>query len=87
MKDIADILKFRLGAQAKRVPTRGLPDWLLKLSARFDPTVAMVTPELGKVRQVDSSHAKAALGWTPRPEEETIVDCAKSLIGAGLVKA
>jgi len=87
MKEIAEILKFRLGAQARRVPTRGLPDWLLRVSARFDPTVAMVTPELGKERIVDSSHAKAVLGWQTRPEEETIVDCAKSLIGAGLVKA
>jgi dihydroflavonol-4-reductase len=87
MKEIAEILKFRLGAQARRVPTRGLPDWLLRLSARFDPTVRMVTPELGKERLIDSSHAKAVLGWTPRAEEETIVDCAQSLIGAGLVKA
>ncbi len=87
MKEIAEVLKFRLGAQAKKVPTRGLPDWLLKLSATFDPTVRMVVPELGKERIVDSSHAKAVLGWQTRPEEETIVDCAKSLIGAGLVKA
>jgi dihydroflavonol-4-reductase len=87
MREIAEILKFRLGAQAKRVPTRGLPDWLLRLSARFDPTVRMVTPELGKERVVDSSHAKAVLGWQTRPEEETIVECAQSLIGAGLVKA
>jgi dihydroflavonol-4-reductase len=87
MREIAEILKFRLGAQARRVPTRGLPDWLLRLSARFDPTVRMVTPELGKERLIDSSHAKAVLGWTPRAEEETIVECAQSLIAAGLVKA
>jgi dihydroflavonol-4-reductase len=87
MKEIAEVLKFRLGAQAKKVPTRGLPDWLLKLSATFDPTVRMVVPELGKERIVDSSHAKVVLGWQTRPEEETIVDCAKSLIAAGLVKA
>lgn len=87
MRDIAEILKIRLGAQARRVPTRGLPDWLLKLSATFDPTVRMVTPELGKERLVDSSHAKAVLGWQTRPEEESIVDCANSLIKAGLVKA
>ncbi|KPF65935.1 epimerase [alpha proteobacterium AAP81b] len=87
MRDIADILKLRLGAQAKKVPTRGLPDFLLKLSAMFDPTVRMVTPELGKVRECSSAHAKAVLGWVPRPEEETIVDTARSLLAHGLVKA
>jgi dihydroflavonol-4-reductase len=86
MRDIADILKLRLGARAKQVPTRGLPDFLLKLSALFDPTVRMVTPELGKVRECTSAHAKAVFGWVPRPEEETIVDTAESLLAHGLVK-
>ncbi len=87
MRDIAEILKLRLGARAKKVPTRGLPDFLLKLSALFDPTVRMVTPELGKVRECSSAHAKAVFGWVPRPEEETIVDTANSLLAHGLVKA
>jgi dihydroflavonol-4-reductase len=86
MHEIAEILKFRLGAEARKVPTRTLPDWMIRLSALFDPMVRMVTPELGKERQCDATHAREKLGWTPRPVEETIVDCAKSLIAAGLVK-
>lgn len=86
-REIAEVLKVRLGAQAKRVPSRSLPDWLLRLSARFDPTVRMVIPELGKERICDCTHARTGLGWQPRAEEETIVDCAQSLIAAGLVKA
>jgi dihydroflavonol-4-reductase len=86
MKDIAEILKFRLGAQAKKVPTRGLPDFLLKVSALFDPTVRMVTPELGRTRRCDASHAERVLGWKTRAAAESIVDCAQSLIAAGLVR-
>lgn len=86
MKDIAEILKFRLGAQARKVPTRGLPDLLVRLSALMDPTVRMVLPELGKQRICDASHARATFGWEPRAVEETIVDCAQSLLAAGLVK-
>lgn len=86
MREIAEILKFRLGAEAKKVPTRTLPDWMIRASAMFDPTVRMVTSELGRERHCDAGHARAVLGWTPRPVEETIVDCAKSLIGAKLVK-
>lgn len=86
MRDIAEVLKYRLGDRAKRVPTRSLPDWLLRIAARFDPTVRMVVPELGKVRACSSAHAKDALGWVPRDEAETIVDCAESLLAHGLVK-
>ncbi len=86
MRDVGEVLRRRLGDKAKRVPTRGLPNWLLRIAANFDPTVKMVTPELGKVRECSSAHAKAVLGWAPRDEEQTIVDCAESLIAAGLVK-
>lgn len=86
MRDIADILKIRLGARAKKVPSRGLPDFLLKLSALFDPTVRMVVPELGRTRRCDASHAKAVLGWQTRAAAESIVDCAESLLATGLVK-
>lgn len=86
MQDIAEILKIRLGAQAKKVPTRALPDWLIKLSGLIDPTVRMVLPELGKERHCDATHARTVLGWQARPIEETITECAQSLLAAGLVK-
>ncbi len=86
MADIAEILKFRLGARAKKVPTRGLPDFLLKVAALFDPTVKMVIPELGRTRRCDAGHAKAVLGWQTRAAAESIVDCATSLLDARLVK-
>ncbi len=87
MADVAEILRRRLGGKAKRVPTRKLPNWLLRIAANCDPMVKMVAPELGKVRECSSAHAKAILGWVPRDEEQTIVDCAESLINAGLVKS
>ena len=86
MIDIARILRARLGAEAKKVPTRTLPDFLVRLSALWDPVVRQVLGELGKVRNADASHAKAVLGWTARPPEESIVDTARSLIDLGVVK-
>ena len=86
MIDIAHILKERLGAEARKVPTRRLPDFLVKLSALFDPVVRQVVGELGTVRNLDASHAKAVLGWTPRPPAESIVDTARSLIDLGIVR-
>ena len=87
MRDMADILKSRLGDRAKRVPARNIPDWVVRLIARFDPAVRMVLPELGRERICDASHARDKLGWVPRPAEETLVDAARSLIAQGLVKA
>jgi len=50
MRDIGRVLRARLGAEARRVPTRTLPDFLVRFFALFDPAVRQVTGELGKVR-------------------------------------
>ncbi len=86
MIEIARVLKSRLGAEARKVPTRRLPDILVKLAAMFDPTVKQVAGETGKIRNVDPSHARVVLGWVPRPTEETIIDTARSLIDLGVVR-
>lgn len=86
LRDIAEVLHARLGAQAHKVPRRGVPDWLLRLMARFNPIARAVVGELGAVRQLDASHARATLGWVPRPVEESIVDAARDLIALGVVK-
>jgi len=87
MADMAAILKARLANKAKRVPTIKLPDFLVRLSSLFDPEVRMALPELGRERICDTAHARARIGWNPRPAAESIVDTARSLIAAGLVKA
>jgi dihydroflavonol-4-reductase len=87
MADVAAILKSRLADKAKRVPTMKLPNFLVRLSALFDPEIKLVIPELGRTRIGDARHARERLGWNPRPAAETIVDTARSLIAAGLVKA
>jgi dihydroflavonol-4-reductase len=86
MADVAAILKSRLADQAKRVPTMKLPNFLVRLSALFDPEIKLVLPELGRTRIGDARHARAVIGWNPRPAAETIVDTARSLIAAGLVR-
>ena len=86
MRDVATILRERMGTEARKVPTRGLPDFVLQIAALFDPALRMVTGELGKVRETRSDHARDVLGWVPRDPAETIVDTARSLIEHGIVK-
>jgi len=84
--EIAKLLKRRLGAAAKRVPTRELPNWLVRLAALRDPAVKQILPELGKVKNATSEKARRMLGWAPRSNEESIMATAESLMRLGLLK-
>jgi dihydroflavonol-4-reductase len=86
LREIADILRARLGAEAGKVTTRNVPDWMVRIAALFNPLARAVVGELGSVRNQDASHAKAVLGWQPRPVEQSIVDTARCLIDLGIVK-
>jgi nucleoside-diphosphate-sugar epimerase len=86
MLDIAKVLKARLGAAAKRVPTRQLPDWLVRIAALLDPTVRQILPELGKVKNAVHDKARRMLDWAPRSREDAIVATAESLLRLGLLK-
>jgi len=83
---IAEVLRARLGAEAHRVPTRRVPDFVVRIAALFDPMLKLAANELGSVRNMDASHAKAVLGWATRPAQESIVDAARSLIDLGIVR-
>ena len=85
MQEIAHVLKARMGDAAARVPTRVLPDWILRLVSLFDPSIAAFVPELGKVKNVTNEKARRVLGWAPRSNEEAIVATAESLVRLGLL--
>jgi nucleoside-diphosphate-sugar epimerase len=87
MRDIARILKSRMGAAAKRVPTLQLPDWVVRLAALRDSAVGQIVPELGKKKNATNEKAKRTLGWRPRSNEEAVVATAESLVRLGLLKA
>jgi nucleoside-diphosphate-sugar epimerase len=85
--DIAKILKERLGAAAKQVPTRQLANWMVRLAALWDPSIRQIVPELGKVKNASHEKASRLLGWQPRSSDEAIVATAESLIRLRLLKA
>ena len=86
MREVGSTLRARLGVVARRVPTRQLPDWLLRLIGRVSPSIAQLVPELGKVKNASGDKARRMLGWTPRPREDAIVATAESLLRRGLLK-
>jgi nucleoside-diphosphate-sugar epimerase len=86
MKAIGLVLKARLGEAARRVPTRELPNWMVRIAALFDPAVGTLVPELGKVKNATGEKARRVLGWSPRSNEDAIVATAESLMRLGLLK-
>jgi dihydroflavonol-4-reductase len=81
MRDMARILHDGLGADGRKVPTRQVPDAVVRLAARFrDPSLRALTPALGRRGRHTTEKARRVLGWQPRPARDTILDCARSLL-------
>jgi nucleoside-diphosphate-sugar epimerase len=80
MPEVAAVLRQRLGDAAKKVPTRVAPNLLVRAMGLFDGGIRSVVSELGKQSWYSSDKARTTLGWTTRPVEDSIEDCARSLI-------
>jgi nucleoside-diphosphate-sugar epimerase len=86
VRDIAGVLRTRLGSTARRVPTRELPDFLVRAVAFLVPQVRQVLPELGKLKNATGEKARRLLGWSPRSREDAIAATGESLLRLGLLK-
>jgi nucleoside-diphosphate-sugar epimerase len=86
MRDLAQVLKERMGSDARRVPTRELPNWMVRLASLRDPAIKLILPELGKRKNATNQKARQLLGWTPRSNEEAITATAESLVRLALLK-
>jgi len=87
IEEVALVLRARLGQAASRVPTRVMPDWLVRAGSLADRSLRQLVPELGKVKRASNEKARRVLGWEPRSNEECIVATAQSLIELGLLKS
>jgi dihydroflavonol-4-reductase len=81
MADVAGVLRAELGDDAAKVPKRSIPDFAVRAMGLFDPAVRSITGQLGRKQEYSSRQAEELLGWEPRPISETIVDCARSMVG------
>jgi hypothetical protein len=77
---------MHMGAAARRVPTRELPDWIVRFFALFISDMKMIAPERGNKKNVSNEKAKRVLGWVPRSNEEAIAAVGESLAHLGLLK-
>jgi nucleoside-diphosphate-sugar epimerase len=87
MRQIAQMLKEGASDIARKVPTRSLPTWLMRVVGLFDAEVRGVLPELGKRKNASNEKARRLLGWAPRSPREAVLATARSLSELGLLKA
>jgi nucleoside-diphosphate-sugar epimerase len=80
MAEVAAVLRERLGDDAAKVPTRKIPDFMVRAMGLFDPSVRSVARQLGQRVDLSSAKARSELGWLPRPVADTVADCARTLI-------
>ena len=86
MKEIGAIIKAELGDAARRVPTRSIPNLVLRIIALFNAELRPLVPDLGSARRTSNEKARQVLDWTPRDPREAIVAAAKSMVRKGLLK-
>jgi dihydroflavonol-4-reductase len=87
MSETGEVLRERLGDRASKVPTRTIPDFVVRGMALFDGGIRSIVGTLGKRSELSSEKARTTLGWSPRPIEDTIAETGESLIQHGVVAA
>src|SRR5262249_9121578 len=87
MLDIAAVLKARLGSAAAKVPSRELPNWLVRFGGLFSPTIRTLVPLLDNTRSATSAKAERVLGGEARPRGNTILPPAQNPLKCGALKS
>jgi len=87
VRQIAQMLKEGASDIARKVPTRSLPSWLMRVVGIFDAEVRGILPELGKRKNASNEKARRLLGWAPRSPRDAVLATARSLSELGLLKA
>ena len=84
--EMAQAVRDRAPEHSGKVPTRKMPDWVVKLLAPFVPTMKQLKGELGNIRDVSGKHTEEVLGFTFIEPEQTIEDTVRSLVEHKIVE-
>ena len=77
MPAMAHLMKNRLGESGRKISTMTIPDFVIKIGARFNSALAVMNTLIGMKHHHDPTKAQRHLGWAPRPVEQTVIDAAE----------
>ncbi len=86
MKEIGATMRASLGDVAKRVPTRTIADFIVRIMGLFNAEIRPLVHDLSYVKKTSNEKARHVLGWTPRDAHEAIVAAAESMVRKALLK-
>jgi dihydroflavonol-4-reductase len=85
MLDMAHAIRTSLGVAARKVPSRSMPDWVLRLVAVFYPVARQAVHDVGRWYGFDNSLTRRTLRMDFVPASQAASDMAASLVRLGLV--
>ncbi len=87
LPEIAALLKSKMPEVAKKVSTRKLPDFVVKIAALFNARAKQGVMFLNMNRNVSNAKAKEILGWKPiATQQQTVLAAVESMVKYGLIK-
>jgi Nucleoside-diphosphate-sugar epimerases len=86
MMDVADILREAFPDYASKMPTKLIPNTVIKAAAVTNPKLRMIASIVGGYAETSNKKAKELLNWQPRSAKTAIIATAQSMIDLGIVK-
>jgi nucleoside-diphosphate-sugar epimerase len=84
MPAMAVLMKNHLGERGKKIRTMTVPDFVVKIGARFNSAMRVLVTMIGTKYAHTNAKAKTVLGWEPRPVAQTVIDTTDYLLDSGL---
>ena len=83
--ELSQLIAEAMPEYKKKLPTKELPNLMVKLISYIDSSAKTMIPDLGIMMQTDTSYAEEILGFKFKPAKECISENAKSVVRLGLV--
>ena len=83
--ELSQLIAEAMPEYKKKLPTKELPNLMVKLISYIDTSAKTMIPDLGIMMQTDTSYAEEILGFKFKPAKGCISENAKSVVRLGLV--
>ena len=83
--ELSQLMAEAMPEYKKKLPTKELPNLMVKLISYIDSSAKTMIPDLGIMMQTDTSYAEEILGFKFKPAKGCISENAKSVVRLGLV--
>ncbi|PCJ24638.1 MAG: aldehyde reductase [SAR86 cluster bacterium] len=77
--EMASILREKFKENASNIPTKEIPDFIIRFMALFNPLAKNIVSQLGRIRHASNEKARTSLGWNPRSGRDAVIASMESM--------